>query len=101
MTKTERPANAVANRIEISIEQQLAALERQMETERLYLSLAPDALGALRTELAAVERLHPPSLHIIPQEITLGHARALQGVRLYLTCSSILPALLVAMPVSY
>lgn len=38
------------------IETRLTALERQMQSERLYLSLAPDALDALRTELAAIEQ---------------------------------------------
>ena len=67
MTKTERPASAVANRIEISIEQQLVALERQMETERLKLSLVPGALQALRTELATAERtLHRKCSYFFP-----------------------------------
>jgi len=41
---------------EATIDQQLAALEQQMETERLQLSLAPDAIRESRAELAAVER---------------------------------------------
>jgi len=56
MTQPEGPPGTVADRAELPIETRLAALERQMQSERLYLSLAPDALDALRTELAAIEQ---------------------------------------------
>lgn len=56
MTKSERPASAT-KRIELSIEQQIIALEHEMDAERLRLSLVPDSLQALRAELAAVERM--------------------------------------------
>jgi len=56
MTSVHRSPGTVADLSEMPIEQQLAALEHQMESERLQLSLVPDALHELRTELAAVER---------------------------------------------